>query len=287
MNVESMLNHQQITLGGVSIHVVEQGNIDAPPFLFLHGWPESWRSWSSIFELADHQSRVIAVDLPGIGASTASTNGSKRQLANVIHELVVATGLRRLTLIGHDVGGMVVYAYLHAFADIERAVIMDVVVPGLEPWEAVISNPRIWHFAMHAIPHLPETLVQGHQRPYFDYFFDGLSRHRERITPELRDAYVQAYRADSSLSAGFDWYRAFECDAEENMRASRGAPVDTPVLYLRGEHEPGDMESYLRGLRSGGLTRVQGEVIRDAGHFTAEESPEKVWKAIYRFARSS
>ena len=49
---------------------------------------------------------------------------------------------------------------------------MDVVVPGLGPWEQVIRNPYLWHFAFHSIPALPERLVQGHQAEYFGYFYD-------------------------------------------------------------------------------------------------------------------
>jgi hypothetical protein len=32
----------------------------------------------------------------------------------------------------------------------------------------------LWHFAMHAIPALPELLTKGRQGPYFDYFFDTI-----------------------------------------------------------------------------------------------------------------
>jgi pimeloyl-ACP methyl ester carboxylesterase len=40
--------HQQVTVGGADIHVVEAGDPGAPPFVFLHGWPESSRAWAQI-----------------------------------------------------------------------------------------------------------------------------------------------------------------------------------------------------------------------------------------------
>jgi pimeloyl-ACP methyl ester carboxylesterase len=47
-----------------------------------------------------------------------------------------------VTLVGHDIGGMIVYAYLHAYPDtIEQAVIMNVVIPAVDPWSEVIRNP--------------------------------------------------------------------------------------------------------------------------------------------------
>ena len=70
-----------------------------------------------------------------------------------------------VTLAGHDAGGQIVYAYLHAYPeDLARAVIMNVAIPGLDPWDEVKRNPHIWHFAFHAVPELPEIcdhLVKG------------------------------------------------------------------------------------------------------------------------------
>jgi pimeloyl-ACP methyl ester carboxylesterase len=40
-------------------------------------------------------------------------------------------GLVDVTLVGHDVGGMVTFAYLHRHRDLARAVIANPVVPGI------------------------------------------------------------------------------------------------------------------------------------------------------------
>ena len=63
----------------------------------------------------------------------ASTDGSKRQLAQAVHQLISIMNLTDMTLVGHDIGGMVTYAYLRAYTAIQRAVIMDVVIPGGSP----------------------------------------------------------------------------------------------------------------------------------------------------------
>jgi pimeloyl-ACP methyl ester carboxylesterase len=142
------VHHSHVSANGSSIHVAEIGDPQKPSFLFLHGWPETWRSWEAIMQLAALHAHAVAIDLPGIGESSgAVTDGSKRQLAETIHALISALDLRRVTLVGQDVGGMITYAYLRAYPDIERAVIMDVVIPGVDPWEAVVRNPYIWHFA--------------------------------------------------------------------------------------------------------------------------------------------
>jgi pimeloyl-ACP methyl ester carboxylesterase len=282
---ESEFRHTQLPIGGASLHVIEAGDPAGRPFLFLHGWPESWLGWRDVLSLAGESVRAIAIDLPGIGGSVGvASSGNKRDMAAIIHELIAALRLEHLVLVGQDVGGMVAYAYLRAYQDVERAVLMDTVIPGIDPWDAVLRNPFIWHFAMHSIPQLPETLVQGKQRPYFDFFYNVISAHPERITDAARAAYCEAYTPDSALTAGFDWYRAFQRDAAQNRAASKGAPCNTPTLYLRGEKEGGDINEYLAGFRAAGMQHVEADVILDAGHFAQEEAPAEVWKRIAAFA---
>jgi pimeloyl-ACP methyl ester carboxylesterase len=281
---EARFRHSQVAVAGSSLHVVELGDPEAVPFLFLHGWPESWRSWSQVMRLASRQVRAIAIDLPGIGESTGNpTDGSKRQIAATVHTLVESMGLRDLTLVGQDVGGMVTYSYLREFPDLKQAVIMDVVIPGVDPWDQVLHNPYLWHFAFHSIPKLPERLVQGRQGEYFDYFYDAISADPTQITGEARAAYAQAYATDSALTAGFNWYRTFPQDAEANQGASSHAQVTTPLLYLRGEREGGEISDYLDGFRSVGLARVDHALVPNAGHFTQEEAPEHTRRLIAEF----
>jgi pimeloyl-ACP methyl ester carboxylesterase len=277
-----IFRHRQVRLGDTDLHVVEAGDPDAPPVLFLHGWPECWRAWQDVMTLAAGEAWAIAVDLPGVGGSTGdATDGSKRALAAVVHRLVTELAIPDVTLVGHDAGGMVGYAYLRAYADLARAVIMDVVIPGLEPWERVLANPYIWHFSFHATPDLPELLVAGHQRAYFDHFHDILAADPAAIGDELRDAHAAAYATRAALAAGFSWYRTFPRDAADNA-ADTGA-LATPLRYLRGEHEQGEMAPYLAGFRAAGLTDVTHARIPGAGHFAPEEAPAATWRAIAEF----
>jgi pimeloyl-ACP methyl ester carboxylesterase len=91
--------HSQVTAGGSSLHVVEAGDPEAAPFVFLHGWPESWSSWRQVMALASQQVRAVAIDLPGVGQSTGNpTDGSKQQLA----ETVTAAVVRDVGLLVHQ-----------------------------------------------------------------------------------------------------------------------------------------------------------------------------------------
>lgn len=280
---EARCNHQYLTVDDSLLHLVEAGQHHADSLIFLHGWPEDWTEWHRVMEQASKTHHVIALDLPGIGKSRGAVpGGEKTAIADRIHHAVQATGLASYLIIGHDAGAMVAYAYLRNFAaEVKGAVLLSSVIPGIEPWSKVVKNPSIWHFAFHKIPDLPEELVSGRQRSYFDYFFNILSKDPATIDDAARERYVTAYTSPAALQTGFDWYRAFAKDAEANSKNM--AKIETPLLYLRGEFEGGDMDEYADGFHRAGIKSVTTARIAHSGHFTPEENPEAVWAEIAKF----
>jgi pimeloyl-ACP methyl ester carboxylesterase len=281
---QAELHHHQVDVAGATIHVVDGGAHDAPTVLFLHGWPEDWTVFERVMIPLSEAAHVVALDLPGIGGSvTPPRSNDKRTLAAYVHGAIEQLGLHDVTLVGHDVGGMVAYAYLHAYpGELTRAVIMNTAIPGVDPWSQIKRNPYIWHFAFHSIPALPEKLVEGRQRAYFDFFYDTISARPDALSDQARQRYVEAYARSEALHTGFEWYRAFPQDEKDNLSV-KDVPVLTSVLYLRGERESVDMETYLKGLRDGGLRNVQGRGIPNSGHFAPAEQPAEVLAALRAF----
>jgi pimeloyl-ACP methyl ester carboxylesterase len=268
--------HRQVEADGIPVHVVEAGLPSKPALLFLHGWPQCWRAFESVMNGMSEHAHVIAIDLPGIGESEIPPRfNDKKTLARYLHGLVETLRLSDVTLVGHDVGGQIVYAYLHEYDRLEKAVIMNVAVPGVDPWSEVKRNPHIWHFAFHLVPNLPEMLVRGKEAAYFDFFFDTISAKPDGVSQSARRMYVEAYSRPAALHTGFEWYRAFPQDEKDNL-ASKEASVQTRVLYLRGERETGTLEEYVNGLRQSGLSNVEGRLIPNSGHYAADEQPGEV-----------
>lgn len=286
---KDMSSHREVKLKRGVIHAVEEGQQGMQPIVFLHGWPQNWRAYERILELAGREYLAIAIDLPGVGKSVfPDAPFVKDDVAEVIRETVEALGLSKPIIVGHDVGGQIAYSYLRQFTkETSAAVIMDVVIPGIEPWEQVLRNPYLWHFAFHSIPNLLETLVSGKQSAYFEFFYHAIAAHPERITSDSKEDYVRAYSTEGALSTGFNWYRAFAEDANRNsVFAASENKVHVPVLYLRGERSGGNLETYAVGLRDSGIANLRTETIGDSGHFMTEEQPQAVWAAIQTFVGS-
>jgi len=280
-----MLRHRQVEADGLNLHAVEGGPVTAPPVVLLHGWPEDASAFEPIMHTLAPDAHVVALDLPGVGGSELpAPSNDKRTLAQIVNYAIESMQLQGVTLVGHDVGGMVTYAYLREFPDeLARAVIMDTVIPGVEPWSEIEHNPDIWHFGFHSVPSLPERLVSGRQSAYFGFFYDALAARPRALDEATRIRHVEAYVRPIALHTGFEWYRAFPRDEADNRQAE-GRPVGTPLLYLRGDHDPGlDVDRYVDGLRAAGVAHVEGGVIPGSGHFAPEEQPDAVASALRAF----
>src|SRR5437870_4509006 len=70
------------------IRYVDMGEGDGPPLLLVHGTGGSWQSW--LLNLGDlsRDRRVIAVDLPGFGASEALGPSSSSEISSFADAVV-------------------------------------------------------------------------------------------------------------------------------------------------------------------------------------------------------
>src|SRR5437763_10718056 len=136
--------------------------------LLLHGYAENSDSWAPLAAdlMKDHT--VVVPDLRGIGRSSKPADGyEKKTQAKDIRAVVTALGYDKTSVVAHDIGNMVAYAYAATYPDkVERLVVMDAPIPGIEPWNEILLNPGVWHFSFHGPDAVP--LVAGGQPIYFD-----------------------------------------------------------------------------------------------------------------------
>jgi pimeloyl-ACP methyl ester carboxylesterase len=259
---------------------------EGPPTLIVHGWPETSFAWTPVLDRAATDGYAVhAVDLPGVGGSSRGSIGAtKHDLALAMAELADHLGWEHPRLVGHDAGGMVAYAALRSAPVFEKVAICNTVIPGVAPWDDVYGNPDIFHFHLHAVPELPERMVAGRERTYFDWFLDFLTDDPSRIGEDYREAFATAYSTPEALTTGFDWYRAMPEDAEHNQRDT--SAVATPLLYIRGDADPVDVGAYLDGFREAGVQHVDSAVVPHSGHSSSIESPDALWQIIRDFVGS-
>jgi pimeloyl-ACP methyl ester carboxylesterase len=277
---------EQIEVSGLTLACRKAGRSSDPCLVLLHGWPQTGLAWEGVLAELGKESYALAFDLPDVGDSRgAPRSAGKAELADIILQGAEAAGGKSIIVVGYDVGGMIAFACARDHgARIDGSVVMNTVIPGLDPWAKILSDPRIWHFAFHQIPELPETLVAGHERAYFDFFYNVMASDPKRLPDARRDAYAKGYARRAALKAGFDWYRTMPRDAEHNAERT---DIKTPMLYLRGEADAGrNMPEYVAGLKNAGVVNLESGVLPDSGEYAPEEAPGALVEALRRFRRA-
>src|SRR4051795_7853661 len=96
-----------VDVGPDRIAYVELGEGD-PPVLLLHGLGGNWTAWLETLPALARERRVIAVDLPGFGASAPGSDGiSIPGYARTLERFLDHLGLDDVVLMGSSLGGWV------------------------------------------------------------------------------------------------------------------------------------------------------------------------------------
>jgi pimeloyl-ACP methyl ester carboxylesterase len=266
-------------VNGTSIHYVRGGT--GPALILVHGFPEDWYEFHRIMPRLAKQFRVVAADLRGIGDSTATPGAyDAANMAEDVHQLAATLKLEHVYIVGHDLGGMVTYAFVRRYPEFTRgAMILDVPISGVPGWEEIQGDPSIWHAYFMQVPGLAEKLVTGRSADFLDYFFNF-----GKFTPNEKAHYVKAYTTPAQLHAAFEIYRAFPANAEFN--ATQRGQNDVPLFLAAGEKSPFAklVPKIADGLRANGCTHVETGLIPDAVHYIFEDNPEAVADLIERQA---
>ncbi|HEX2494680.1 MAG TPA: hypothetical protein VHK24_12985 [Steroidobacter sp.] len=109
------------------------------------------------------------------------------------------------------------------------ALILDVPLPGLDPWNEIKGEPVLWHFGFHQTRNLPEQLIEGREFLYFRDFFDRLALNRNAISDADVEHYVKAYAGRELLRAGLGFYRS-AYPASEKFNAAETARLSAPIV---------------------------------------------------------
>jgi len=265
-------------VNGVRLHYLIAGKGD--PVVLLHGYAQTSHMWRPLIAELAATHTVVAPDLRGAGQSSTPADGyTKAAMARDIHALAGQLGFERVQIAGHDIGLMVAYAYAAQFPnEVKRIVLMDAFLPGVGKWRDVWLMRDLWHF--HFYGKTPLALVHGRERIYFEHFWNDFAADASHSVPERdRRIYAKAYARAGGMRAGFEYFRAFEQDAEDFANFAK-TPLSMPMLVLTGEKASGEFL-----IQQGRMvaTNVEGVVVRGSGHWLMEEAPGQVIPKLVEF----
>lgn len=89
------------------MHQITRGS--GKPLLLIHGLGSSWRAWQPILENLSAERSVIAIDLPGHGATPAEKDsGTFEGLVKSVEQYLVENGLVGIDVVGSSMGARIV-----------------------------------------------------------------------------------------------------------------------------------------------------------------------------------
>jgi pimeloyl-ACP methyl ester carboxylesterase len=265
-------------IDGINIHYLTAGS--GPTVILIHGYTQTSRMWRPLIPKLAGKFTVIAPDLPGIGDSEIPSGGSDMKTAAIrIHDLAKSLGVQKARVVGHDIGLMVAYAYAAQFpSEVEKLIVMDAFLPGVQGWEPVFDDPHMWHFRFNGPT--PEALVAGREATYFAYFWNDMAADKTRSVPEAdRHAYVAAYSRQGRMRAGWSYFAEWPETAKEFAQLSQ-TRLTIPVLSIAGEKASAGVLGPQMKLVANDVTVI---VLKDTGHWIMEERPKETMDAIVKF----
>ena len=261
----------------VKIYVRSGGS--GPVAVLIHGYTDTGDMWGPLAAELAKTHTVVVPDLRGLGGSSHPAGGyDKKTQAGDIRAVLTTLGYDHAAVVGHDIGTMVAYAYAARYPDkVDRLVVMDAPIPGIEPWDQLVRDPRLWHFNFRGPD--AERLVAGRERIYLDRIWNDFAADPSKLDEATRAHYAAQYAKPGVMRAGFAQFTAFAQDGEDN-KASATTKLTMPVLAIGGEKSFGEMEAtVMRNV----ATNVRGEVVKGSGHWLMEEQTAVTVKLVTDF----
>lgn len=271
------VRHRRVRARGIEFHVAEAGDGD-DAVLCLHGWPQHWYEWRHLLPALADRHRVLALDLRGFGWSDAPSDGyEKEALADDVLAVLDELGIERVKLVGHDWGGWIGFLLcLKAPERFDRFLALNI----LHPWQSDLraALPHAWRFSYQLLIAAPVVGYELHRRRRFipRVLVSGSTRRDVWDEPTLR-AFADNLAEPERARAAVQLYRVFQLREVWPVIRGRyaGARLTTPTLLLFGVGDAVLRPELLPGYESH-ADRMTVELVRDCGHFIADERSDLV-----------
>ena len=106
---------KRVVIHGREVAYRLEGN--GPLLVFVHGMAGNMTTWDRVVPALAGRFAVLALDLPGHGASAKPADGdySLGSFASVVRDLMMTLGLERGTIVGQSLGGGIAMQFAYQF----------------------------------------------------------------------------------------------------------------------------------------------------------------------------
>lgn len=266
---------------GLTFDVIDDGPLDGPPVVLLHGFPQRATSWAKVTPLLGEAGfRTYAPDQRGYSPGARPRGRSAYKATELVDDVVALIDRidAPVHLVGHDWGAAVAWGVAARHAD--RLASLTAVSVGhsqafLRALRTADQARRSWYMGLFQLPFVPERLLSG--KRFVQKFLRGSG---------MTDEMLATYRAEvvdgGALTGGLNWYRAIPFSLRDEVP---NVSVPTTFVWSDGDEA--------LGRRMAELTEehVDGPYefieLTGASHWIPDERPAELAEAIISRARSA
>jgi len=262
------------TVNGVEVGYDVHGPEGSPlTLVLLHAFPLSRAQWreQAMVLARDAGIRAVTPDLLGMGVSSVPDGpATVEQMAEVVRSLLDALGIAQFGLGGLSMGGYVAFAAWRQYPERIRGLVLADTRATADTTEARANRE--------ATARLAET-----QGP-LAVFERDLPKLLSHVTLHERPDIVEFARALAAMNSGPGVASVARGLALRPDATDLLPTITRPTLILAGEEDVITPVDDARALFAR-IPNAQLEVIKDAGHLTNLDQPDRFTLALDRFLR--
>lgn len=262
---------QVARIGRFDIRYVRKGQ--GASVILIHGLASSIYSWAEVIGPLSERFDVIALDLPGFGASSKPGDLSFSEYEPTLVGLMDALKVPKAHFVGNSMGGALSLLMAARERDrVDHVVILDSAGFALKPEERPFLARLL---ASKAAGALGDRLPV--KRLLTRLFLERLIRDRARITDERIDEYVAPFLSEGAMTSA----RSLLLSRLDEDFAGDLASIQAKTLVLWGRFDPWLPLSHADRF----VAEIKGarKVVLETGHMPQEEKPAEVAQLIGDF----
>lgn len=241
---------------------------DKPWIMLIHGLFGSLDNLSALRRQFTETFQVLSIDLPDHGKSAITQSFSFAHYAKLIAELVDSLGIKRLSIVGHSLGGKVAMQ----LALSRHELVSHLVVLDIAPVEYTARHSNVFQ-GLNNVELAKITSRKEAQSALSKYVLDT-STQQFLLKSLYQDNNIWAWRFNLELLQA-DYAKLSAAISSDN-------PFVGPVLFIKGEHS-----DYLLAEHKNAVVRLfpnsRSKMINGTGHWLHAEKPEQCAKIILPF----
>ena len=251
----------------IQLEYVEQGNAKGMPVILLHGFTDSWYSFSRVLPYLPPDLHVFAVSMRGHGNSTRPVTGYQpRDFASDVAAFMKAMRVGPAIIAGHSFGSLVAQQFAIDYPRQTRGLVL------VGSFANVSANP-----ALKDLKAVMEQLTDPIDPKFIEEF------QKSTLSQAVPDTFINTVVQESLKVPAFVWKSAMEGFLPVNNTVAL-RKFNKPTLILWGAKDGlcprADQDELNKAIKGSQLFEYE-----NAGHGLHWEEPEKFAFDLLAFSR--